>query len=186
MEQDFPDFNCIRKSSDQVVWVGVVQPLQRSYELHVDYRPASLRQPNPRVWVTRPLICRHPVHGVVPHTYANREERRFPLLCLEFHRASEWDPSMPIATSIIPWACHWLSAYEGWQLTGVWEGDQIHPGDEEYQRWEESKVQRARAYDLVQVCLAPPRGRKSLGRRLMCSASSVSMAAALEESMQQV
>jgi hypothetical protein len=55
------------------------------------------------------------VRDELPHVYTDTGG-----LCL--HEHGQWDQSLPIATTIIPWAAEWLLHYELWKATGVWTG----------------------------------------------------------------
>lgn len=46
-------------------------------------------------------------------------------LCL--HYPGEWDDSMLVATTIVPWASEWLLHYEIWKSTGEWHGGGHEP-----------------------------------------------------------
>ena len=68
----------------------------------------------PKVWMVNPpeLVT---VDGKKPH-------HLFPdgSLCVFYPRGREWNNSMFLAESFVPWVITWLSAYEFWQLTGKW------------------------------------------------------------------
>lgn len=51
-------------------------------------------------------------------TYILRRE----IHCACFTGAREWNPSMPISRTIVPWACEWLLHFEAWLYTAVWKG----------------------------------------------------------------
>lgn len=53
----------------------------------------------------------------LPHVY---EDVTHCWLCL--HLEGQWDPTMPIATTVVPWAAEWLYHYELWLATGEWTG----------------------------------------------------------------
>lgn len=39
------------------------------------------------------------------------------------HRLDEWNPSMLLVETIVPWAAEWLAYYELWKRTHQWYGD---------------------------------------------------------------
>ena len=47
-------------------------------------------------------------------------------LCLFW---KNWDATMPLANTIVPWVADWLYYYEVWLFTGEWEGGGIHFDD---------------------------------------------------------
>lgn len=63
----------------------------------------------------------------IPHKYGIKEMngKEYVELCL-FHK-NEWDSTMNISDTIIPWTCEWLYFYEIWVITGKWCGGGKHP-----------------------------------------------------------
>ena len=78
----------------------------------------------PKVTVIQPRLHRREEEPdrPIPHHYVNKDDPELPLLCLFDPDAAEWDPSMSIATTIVPWTIDWLACYEGWLATGEWTG----------------------------------------------------------------
>jgi hypothetical protein len=85
-------------------------PICRVYTVEMTYRPRS----RPRVMVTHPELELHPRATALPHV--NREGD----LCL--HLPGEWNDSMLLARTILPWTAAWLLHYELWLITGQWAG----------------------------------------------------------------
>jgi hypothetical protein len=48
-------------------------------------------------------------------------------ICL--HEASQWDGSMFIADTTLPWTAEWLAHYELWKRAGRWFGDESAVSD---------------------------------------------------------
>ena len=62
----------------------------------------------------------------LPHVFSEKEP------CLFRTKYREWDSSMSLVVTIVPWASLWLLYYEVWLVTGKWCGSrQEHPGDGE-------------------------------------------------------
>jgi hypothetical protein len=97
----------------ELVWMAVLTPtpLSRSYTVQITYSIGEY----PIVVVTDPPLQCDP-DGYLPHFYSDAGS-----LCL--HEADEWDPSMLIAITIVPWATEWLAHYELWKQTGQWYGN---------------------------------------------------------------
>lgn len=92
-------------------WTGLLQPscFSPAYTVSLRYR----MRVDPVVRVLDPPL--DPGHRMaLPHVYAGNE------LCL-FSRG-DWDASMTIAESIIPWIAEWLGHYELWKATDRWTG----------------------------------------------------------------
>jgi len=58
----------------------------------------------------------------LPHVYDTAKQH----LCVYYRTAKEWNKSMPIVDSIVPWTSEWLYHYEFWLATGTWHGKGIH------------------------------------------------------------
>jgi len=93
-------------------WTGRLQPcdLSRAYIVQITYTPGRY----PAVRVLDPEL-KTTDNGFLPHTYDNGT------LCL--HDAGQWDATMLIVDTIVPWAAEWLLHYEIWLATGEWFGD---------------------------------------------------------------
>jgi hypothetical protein len=105
----------IRRS--RLTWIGYLQPtpLSANYKIGIEYELAD----RPHVQVIDPVL-------------ESRNQKRAPhllpddCLCLYYHPAREWNRSMILADTIVPWASEWLLHYELWLATGVWSGGGIH------------------------------------------------------------
>ena len=107
----FPDADLTLKPS-RLSWTGRLQPsdLSRVYTVQITYthgRYPAIRVLAPKLKATE--------NGFLPHTYDNGT------LCL--HDAGQWNATMLIVDTIVPWAAEWLLHYEIWLATGEWFGD---------------------------------------------------------------
>ena len=93
-------------------WTGRLQPcdLSRIYTVQITY--ARGRYPAVRVLAPKLQAAEN---GFLPHTYDNGT------LCL--YDAGQWNATMLIVDTIVPWAAEWLLHYEIWLATGEWSGD---------------------------------------------------------------
>jgi hypothetical protein len=116
----YPGTIC-RIDRNHLLWNGtlVPTPLSETYHLKLTYSIET----NPKTFVTSPrLIIPEGKH--LPHVYDQYKQR----LCLYYPLGkSDWNPSMYIAHTIVPWASEWLLFYELWLATGEWLGGGIHP-----------------------------------------------------------
>jgi hypothetical protein len=105
----FPEANGTLKPG-RFVWNGVLQPtpLSRSYRVEISYRTRC----EPSVRVLDTLETRE--GKSLPHVY------RGGTLCL--YEPGDWNDSMSLADSIVPWTAEWLANYEIWLATGDWHG----------------------------------------------------------------
>lgn len=108
----FPDA-VITITGSRLAWTGVITPtpLSRNYTVRITYRAGEY----PRVVIADPPL-RPDEDGLLPHFYRDGS------LCL--HQEDQWDGSMFIADTILPWTAEWLAHYELWRRSGVWYGDE--------------------------------------------------------------
>jgi hypothetical protein len=111
----------VNRAQQAARWVGRVRPQYEWHELDLRYAWGAM----PEVRVTDPPLVRLPGNeeGQLPHVYPPLDD---PTLCLFDPRAHEWDTSMLLAKTIVPWALDWLACYEHWLMTGTWSGGGRH------------------------------------------------------------
>ncbi len=115
----FPDGVC-RIDSVGLFWQGNLQPSAegREYLVRVRYLTGAI----PEAVIIRPslhyLVANSEKPGrKLPHIYPEQDDP----LCL-FFGAKEWNPSLAIADTTIPWVSLWLRFFELWLVTNTWEG----------------------------------------------------------------
>ena len=59
-------------------------------------------------------------NGKKPHHLYNSDADGEERLCVFYPKGHEWNDNRFLADSFVPWVITWLSAYEIWQITGVW------------------------------------------------------------------
>lgn len=94
-------------------------PLSRVYTLQIVYPQGR----TPRVVVREPDLVALAGGRRLPHVY----EQKPPHLCLYLPGTGEWDNSMRISETIVPWAILWLFYFEEWLESDDWKGGGIHP-----------------------------------------------------------
>lgn len=102
-----------------------VKPTESSQEYTIKVLYSSLND-KPKVYVLCPEIKKRNEDSKIPHNYGLKlvEGKECIQLCLFYKR--DWDNTMNISDTIIPWACEWLYFYELWYISGVWQGGGIH------------------------------------------------------------
>ena len=118
----YPSLALVQVTPWIVLWQGTVQPLACEYQIQLLFSfmslpLASIQTDRVHVEVLSPLVTARG-SARCPHLYPNRVFPSRPRLCL--HLPHEWDSSMLIALTIVPWTVAWLIAYEGWRATGQW------------------------------------------------------------------
>lgn len=119
-----------------VVWCGLLAGLERAFSLSIEYGlplagSDQLCRMMPVVRVLHPrLVLNFAAEegAPLPHVYFEGPDYPSSPLCLFDPRAGEWDRTMYIADTIVPWAAHWLAYYELWEAAGRWYGGGRHAG----------------------------------------------------------
>ena len=112
----------------KLVWCYDLQPtaISRRYTVKIKYHPNSKGVMTPDNYVMFPKhLPLAEGEFKLPHVYCNESQR----ICLYDWRQKEWNPTMSLATTIVPWASEWLYFYEVWVMTGEWYGGGNHPGN---------------------------------------------------------
>lgn len=108
----------VSTSRTELVWYGSLTPngFSRTYEVVVAHQ---IEGPPPLVYVAKPRL--RLVNGLrLPHVYPLNT------LCL-YYGTREWNSSMLIANTLVPWTAEWLAHYEVWLATaGEWHGGGVH------------------------------------------------------------
>ncbi|KAA0093639.1 hypothetical protein CIW49_26690 [Mycolicibacterium sp. P1-18] len=86
-----------------------------TYSARIQYRHWK----PPRVHVVEPTLALHPGETGLPHVYPGDR------LCLYY--PGEWQHTMLLSRTILPWTAEWLLHYEIWLATGEWTGGGYHP-----------------------------------------------------------
>jgi hypothetical protein len=112
------------RSTQSARWISDVRAQYCNYRIEVRYQLGMA----PQVRVLTPKLVRLPgnAEGQLPHVYPPAED---PTLCLFDPRDNEWNASMFIARTTVPWSLDWLACYELWLMTGRWTGGGRHAGE---------------------------------------------------------
>ncbi len=125
MRRLWPAFpvSSIRRDAGSARWIGKIQPQFTAFIIEIRYRVGG----SPEVRVVEPELVRLAGNseGELPHVYPPANN---PTLCLFDPQADQWDGSMLIAETIVPWALDWIGCYEFWLMTGRWTGGGRHAG----------------------------------------------------------
>ena len=90
--------------------------LSRTYRVKITYKLTEV----PKVMVIEPNLVDLANGKKLPHVYHN------PLrLCLFTPKLMQWNSTMKIAKTTVPWTYLWLYYFEDWLESGVWKGGGI-------------------------------------------------------------
>lgn len=122
MRSDWPLFRARKVDRYSAVWAGDVKPQFASYRFEIRYEIGDF----PEVRILSPELVQIPENrdGPLPHVYGPLSD---PTLCLFDPATDEWDGSMLVSRTTIPWSIDWITFYEFWLMTGVWSGGGRHP-----------------------------------------------------------
>ena len=115
MQSFFPGTKAIIRRS-KLTWLGRItpSPLSLTYVVRVGYKLGK----RPDVNVVEPELQFRDGEKP-PHLFPGEQL----CLCLP----GEWDGSMLLANTLLPWSAEWLLHYEIWLATGEWCGGGVHP-----------------------------------------------------------
>ena len=118
LQQMYPDLiDNISIHKNELVCVIRLQPTPQSstYKIRIWFKPGYW----PRASMIEPKEIVK-VNGKKPHHLYNRNQDGKERLCVFYPKGKEWNDRMFLAESYVPWVITWLSAYEIWQITGIW------------------------------------------------------------------
>lgn len=110
--------NCCTIHKECLIWKGGIRPtpLSRIYKIRIECRGYYRR---PKV-----ILYGDTIDGIekadFPHHFDIDRKKPEVVLCL--HMLHEFDYSLLLADTIIPWTQEWLYYYEIWLATGEWCG----------------------------------------------------------------
>jgi len=124
MSQRWPALHfSMTQDNRHLIWSGPIRGFQMSYRISVFWNWVDEGQ-TPIVFVRSPKI--RPRVGEtfesIPHLMFDPDSPEDSGLCLFDPEGREWNTSMLIADTTVPWASEWIHHYECWHLDGVWRG----------------------------------------------------------------
>jgi hypothetical protein len=116
----------IMDNDKTVQWEGTLRPapFSREYFVIIKY---TLGHP-PICVVKDPDLSVLAEGRKIPHIYRNQTGIKGTQLCLylpvikQKNKISEWQPTMLLSDTILPWASVWLLYFEFWLHNDVWDG----------------------------------------------------------------
>jgi hypothetical protein len=125
MEKIWPAFRLGTTENGLLAWHGPLRGAQKYYDIGVLWDSSIA----PFVFVLDPKIVPRPggTYEAIPHLLFNEGSPEDSALCLFDPNGREWDPTMLIAETTLPWAGRWLLYYELWHVDGIWRGGGVGP-----------------------------------------------------------
>lgn len=117
----FPDSQISTQKGNSLIWRHKLSPSPMGgyYKVKLTYKLNE----KPRVYVVEPKPLRKPA-GVLQLEHCYNTELQE--LCLYYPDKTEWNESLLLSETIIPWIFDWLFHYEIWVVTGEWKGGGVH------------------------------------------------------------
>ncbi len=118
----FSDSKVATLHDQQLTWTYTItpSPLGDEYKVRLVYHLSQA----PKIYVVEPKpLALAKGKAKLPHCYDQSEQR----LCLCYPDGKEWNKTMLLANTVIPWTYEWLYHYEIWLGTGEWTGGGVHP-----------------------------------------------------------
>lgn len=111
LRQRFPDSKPTLKCG-KLRWETRLRPTPLSREYRVRLAYAMRSDPTMTILDDLKVNWEKPP----PHLYGDQS------ICL--HDKPDWNSSMLLVETIVPWTCEWLAHFELWSINGVWYGDE--------------------------------------------------------------
>ncbi len=129
----YPEVPITTSRDQQLVWSHTISPspLGGHYKVKLVYvidgssnkGGKQKTSSAPKVYVNVPKLELAQGASKLPHCYDQKSQH----LCLYYPDGTEWNKSMLLSTTVIPWTYEWLYHYEIWLGTGKWMGGGVHP-----------------------------------------------------------
>jgi hypothetical protein len=107
----------ISVSRNELSCVMRLQPTAESREYKVNIRFKIGSWPKVKLVDPKEIVL---VDGKKPHHLYGRSVDGGERLCVFYPKDCGWTDNHFLADTFVPWVITWLSAYEIWQITGVW------------------------------------------------------------------
>jgi hypothetical protein len=122
MARLWPAIELIQQDTDVLAWNGLLRGGQQFYQTRVVLLLGSKNRPY--VFLIEPKLAPRAgsTFAEIPHLIFHDEEPTRSALCLFDPDGKEWDSTMLIADTTVPWAARWLLYYELWHVDGIWRG----------------------------------------------------------------
>lgn len=122
------------RTANWALWRGPLAGIEKTYEIEIGYglplpglQRGDRRFPTVRVlWPELKPNFDAEEEAPLPHVFFDMTYLPLSPLCLFDPAQSEWSHDDFLAFTTIPWAADWLACYEGWRVTGRWEGGGRH------------------------------------------------------------
>lgn len=113
----------LAQGNDLVLWVGPLRGFQMNYQVQIQWEWQN-RSAVPLVFILEPKLRPRNDEDFLdlPHLRFNSDRPEDSALCLYDPETGEWNDTMLIADTTVPWASEWLHHYEIWHLDGTWRG----------------------------------------------------------------
>jgi hypothetical protein len=125
----FPELKLVLNYRWLIIWEGELRSFAASYRIRLFWHRWWREDWAQRKRRLRILVLDPPLEDLndrrIPHVYRYGEQI---LPCVyDPDNDDDWNPSLSIAETIIPYIIQWLCSYEIWKITGDWPAPGRHP-----------------------------------------------------------
>lgn len=105
---------------ERLEWRYAASPtsLSRQYGVRIAFSQGL----GPATYVDDPDLCLLAAGRRLPHVYSETPVR----LCLFRPGGLDWNPTIPLDRTVVPWTALWLFFFEEWLSSGEWKGGGVH------------------------------------------------------------
>lgn len=122
-------------SRDYFYWEFTAQPTQLS-ETYVVLLIFHIDNYSPDVFVLDQDVWEVSKKKSIPHLYDSKRIK----LCLYYPAYKDWDQTMPLNTTFVPWTYLWLYYYEEWLYSSEWKGGGEHPQNKDSEEKNDKQI----------------------------------------------
>ena len=112
----YRNIESLTKTNNSLCCVMNITPSENSdpYKIEISYHCGGF----PRAILLSPEIQKR--DGQLPHHTYGTDKNGHAILCVFHPGSKEWDHTMLLSKTFIPWISTWLNTYEYWLITGEW------------------------------------------------------------------
>jgi len=109
-------------NQNQFYWEFDMKPstFSKIYTIHIVWKKSEIY---PNIFVLNQEVKEVSKTRTIPHLYDHKKIE----LCLFYPSYNQFNKSMSLSKTIIPWIKLWLIYYEYWLFSDEWKGGGIHP-----------------------------------------------------------
>jgi len=115
LKKKYDNIEACSIEKDRLVCIMNITPSNESwtYRVQICYKLHK----RPEAFLLSPQLQEYDGNSP-PHLYSDSSKN--PSLCVYYPKYNEWESTMLLSDTFIPWISTWLHTYEYWLITGKW------------------------------------------------------------------